>query len=364
MLKCGIIGYRGMVGQVLLERMSQCEDFTHFHTSFFGDGEAGSNAPTINGKYESIVISAQDIDALCNQDVLISLKGGEYSHEIYPKLLKNGFSGFWIDASSAFRMDEDAMVVLDPLNKDQIKSAFEKGVKKFAGGNCTVSLLLLALQGLIEKEEIEWVHSMSYQAASGAGAEGINGLIRETKKLVENFDVANSALENEEKLTHLIQDGQDFQFGAPLAFSLIPFIDAPMDDGSTKEEWKAGSESARILKDKAFPIEGLCVRTPSLRAHAQALTIKTKNPLKAEEVEELLAKGNEWVKVIPNEVESTRKYLSPVAVSGKLNVHIGRIKNMAHDPHMISAFTVGDQLLWGAAEPLRRVLLLVNEFNR
>ncbi|MFZ8933164.1 MAG: aspartate-semialdehyde dehydrogenase, partial [Bacteriovoracaceae bacterium] len=257
---------------------------------------------------------------------------------------------------SAFRMDDDALIILDPLNSDAIQKALESGIKKFCGGNCTVSLLLLALQGLIEKGEIEWVNSMSYQAASGAGAEGINGLIKETQDLMSEFNLVDSALDNERHLSEKLLLKEELTFDAPLAFSLIPFIDEPLFDGETREEWKAGSESARILGEKSFPVDGLCVRVPTLRAHAQALLIKTKSELQASEVEEILSQGNEWLHVIPNTAEESRSFLNPIAVSGKLDINIGRIKKVKHDSHLITAFTVGDQLVWGAAEPLRRML--------
>ena len=364
MRKVGFVGWRGMVGSVLMERMAQENDFEGIESHFFTTSQVGQDGPNI-GTGSKPLQDASDIAALSEMDIIVSCQGGGYTKDVYPPLRVN-WNGFWIDAASALRMQDDAVIVLDPVNRKVIDTALDKGIKNFIGGNCTVSLMLMALGGLFEKELIEWVSSMTYQAASGAGAKnmrelivqmgeinnGVSDLLRDPGSAILDIDTGVTATLNNGSLT-------TDNWGVPLAASLIPWIDVPVEGGQTREEWKGVSETNKILgnpADQVIPIDGLCVRVGSMRCHSQAFTIKLNEDVSIAEIESILANHNEWVTVIPNEREVTSHELSPVKVSGTLTIPIGRIHKLNIGSHYLGAFTVGDQLLWGAAEPLRRML--------
>jgi len=367
MKKVGLVGWRGMVGSVLMQRMREENDFALIEPVFFSTSQVGLDGPDV-GKQVAKLQDAFDIDSLKEMDVIITCQGGDYTDDVYPKLRESGWQGYWIDAASSLRMADDSIIVLDPVNKKVIQQGLEQGIKTYVGGNCTVSLLLMAIGGLFEKELVEWVSPMTYQAASGAGARNMRELISqmgsihdEVKPLLD--DPASAILEIDKQVADKIRS-ESFptdQFGVPLAGSLIPWIDKPMASGQSKEEWKAQVEANKILGTTATPtpIDGLCVRIGAMRCHSQALTIKLKQDLPVEEIEKILAEHNDWVKVIPNERELTMQELSPAKVTGTLSVPVGRIRKLAMGPEYISAFTVGDQLLWGAAEPLRRMLRIL-----
>ncbi|MCF2855956.1 aspartate-semialdehyde dehydrogenase [Pseudoalteromonas sp. SMS1] len=363
----GFIGWRGMVGSVLMERMVAENDFSHLNAHFFTTSQAGQPGPTYGGQAKPLS-SAFDIPSLQKMDIIVSCHGGDYTREVYQPLRDAGWEGYWIDAASALRMSADSIIVLDPVNKDVIQQGLEQGVKTFVGGNCTVSLMLLALGGLFEKDLIEWVSPMTYQAASGAGARNMRELISQmgeihasVKTQLENPSSAileiDKLVADKLKSDSLPKD----QFGVPLAGSLIPWIDVPLESGQSKEEWKAEVEANKILGStkQPIPVDGLCVRVGAMRCHSQALTIKLRENIDVAEIEKILDEHNEWVKVIPNEREITELELSPVNVTGSLHIPIGRIRKLSMGDKYISAFTVGDQLLWGAAEPLRRMLRII-----
>ncbi|ATD10337.1 aspartate-semialdehyde dehydrogenase [Pseudoalteromonas piscicida] len=369
MKKVGLVGWRGMVGSVLMERMQQENDFDVIDPHFFTTSQAGQLGPVVKGGGEPKPLQdASDIQSLSEMDIIISCQGGDYTKSVYPSLREQGWEGYWIDAASALRMEKDSIIVLDPVNKDVIQQGLEQGVKTFVGGNCTVSLMLLALGGLFEQDLIEWVSPMTYQAASGAGARNMRELITQMGEIhcsvKAQLDNPSSAiLEIDKLVAEKIKDEslpQD-QFGVPLAGSLIPWIDVPMPSGQSKEEWKAQVEANKILgsSKQPIPIDGLCVRIGAMRCHSQALTIKLRENRSVEEIEEILAAHNEWVRVIPNERDITAKELTPVNVTGTLSIPVGRIRKLTMGEKYISAFTVGDQLLWGAAEPLRRMLRII-----
>lgn len=362
----GLIGWRGMVGSVLMERMQSEKDFDFINPIFFTTSQAGLDAPNFSQKTGAKKLEdAKNITALKACDIIITCQGGDYTSEIHPQLRSTGWSGIWIDAASTLRMNDDAIIVLDPINLDQINIGLKNGIKNFIGGNCTVSLMLLALHGLLKENLIEWISSMTYQAASGAGAQNMRELISQMGAIYNEVepnlkDPASSILEIERIVT-LLQNSPAFptdKFGVPLAGSLIPWIDKDLENGQSKEEWKAHVEGNKILGSRNSPVfmDGLCVRVGALRCHCQALTIKLKKEIEAKEVENILTDANPWVKVIKNTKEESISKLSPAAISGKLYIPIGRIRNLNFGKDYISAFTVGDQLLWGAAEPLRRVL--------
>jgi len=369
MKKVGLVGWRGMVGSVLMQRMREENDFALVEPVFFSTSQVGLDGPDV-GKQVAKLQDAFDIDTLKKMDVILTCQGGDYTDDVYPKLRESGWQGYWIDAASSLRMADDSIIVLDPVNKSVIQQGLEQGIRTYVGGNCTVSLLLMAIGGLFEKELVEWVSPMTYQAASGAGARNMRELISqmgsihdEVKPLLE--DPASAILEIDKRVADKIRS-ESFptdQFGVPLAGSLIPWIDKPMASGQSKEEWKAQVEANKILGTTATPtpIDGLCVRIGAMRCHSQALTIKLKQDLPVDEIEQILAGHNDWVKVIPNEREQTMQELSPAKVTGTLSVPVGRIRKLAMGPEYISAFTVGDQLLWGAAEPLRRMLRILLE---
>ena len=367
MKKVGLVGWRGMVGSVLLERMQQEKDFANIDTTFFTTSQAGQLGPDIAGAAKPL-LDATSIEELAKMDIVITCQGGDYTKAVYPQLRESGWNGYWIDAASALRMSDDSIIVLDPVNKDVIEQGLEQGVKTYVGGNCTVSLMLLALGGLFEQDLIEWVSPMTYQAASGAGARNMKELIAQMGSIHASVadklaDPQAAILEIDKLVTEQIasSDLPQDQFGVPLAGSLIPWIDVPMPSGQSKEEWKAQVEANKILgsSKQPIPVDGLCVRIGAMRCHSQAMTIKLREDISVEKVEQILASHNEWVKVIPNERDITAIDLTPVKVTGTLDIPIGRIRKLSMGPEYISAFTVGDQLLWGAAEPLRRMLQIV-----
>ncbi|MDO4627538.1 MAG: aspartate-semialdehyde dehydrogenase [Pasteurellaceae bacterium] len=365
MKNVGFIGWRGMVGSVLMDRMQQEQDFAQINPVFFTTSQAGQKAPVFAGKDAGELKNAFDIDALKQLDIIVTCQGGDYTNEVYPKLKATGWDGYWVDAASALRMEKDAIIVLDPVNQHVISDGLKKGIKTFVGGNCTVSLMLMAIGGLFEKDLVEWVSVATYQAASGAGAKNMRELLVQMGALEDSVktelaDPASSILEIERKVTATMRNA-DFptdNFGAPLAGSLIPWIDKLLESGQTKEEWKGYAETNKILglSDNPIPVDGLCVRIGALRCHSQAFTIKLKKDLPLAEIEQIIASHNDWVKVIPNDKEATLRELTPAKVTGTLSVPVGRLRKLAMGPEYLAAFTVGDQLLWGAAEPVRRIL--------
>jgi aspartate-semialdehyde dehydrogenase len=360
MLRTGFIGWRGMVGSVLLQRMREEKDFPGLDPVFFSTSNVGGEAP-IEGGSRGTLHDAHDLKELGRCDVVLSCQGGDYTTEVYRVLRNSGWQGYWIDAASTLRMDQDAVIVLDPVNGDVIQEGLAKGVRTFAGGNCTVSLMLMAVAGLLKAGWVEWITTMTYQAASGAGAAKMLELVKQMAFLVEPTRATPS--ENALAVDRLMIEAQRSatlptqEFGAPLAGSLIPWIDRDMPGGQTKEEWKGMAESNKILGlNPAVPIDGICVRVGTMRCHSQGLCIKLKRDVPLAEVESVLAGSHAWVRVIPNDQRSTLHWLTPTAVSGTLDVPIGRLHKLKLGPEFLGAFTVGDQLLWGAAEPLRRML--------
>ena len=367
-MKVGFVGWRGMVGSVLMQRMQAEKDFQHIPEAFFfTTSAAGKEAPNF-GQAAKTLLDANDINALADMDVIVTCQGGDYTKAVYQPLRHRGWTGYWIDAASTLRMTEQSVIVLDPVNRDVIDTALANGTKDFIGGNCTVSLMLMALDGLFANDLVEWTTSMTYQAASGAGAKNMRELITamgaiEKQVDVELADPASAILDIDRKVSDFLRsnDYPKAQFGAPLAGSLIPWIDADLGNGQSKEEWKGGVETNKILgrSDNPIVVDGLCVRVGAMRCHSQALTLKLKQDLPVAEIEQLLANANDWVKVVPNEKAASVANLTPAAVTGTLTVPVGRIRKMGMGGEYISAFTVGDQLLWGAAEPIRRILRIV-----
>lgn len=366
--KVGLVGWRGMVGSVLMQRMQEEKDFDLIDPVFFTTSQAGQAAPGFAGKDCGTLLSAFDIDALKAQDVIITCQGGDYTKEVYPKLREAGWNGYWIDAASSLRMDENAIIVLDPVNQSVIEAGIKNGVKTYVGGNCTVSLMLLALGGLFEKDLIEWVAPQTYQAASGSGARHMRELISQMGAVHDNVkdkldDPASAILEIDRQVADFIRSDAlpTEQFGVPLAGSLIPYIDSQLDSGQSREEWKAQVEANKIMgrSNDQVPVDGLCVRVGAMRCHSQAITIKLKKDIPVSEIEAILANHNDWVKVIPNDRDASMTELTPAKVTGTLTIPVGRIRKLTMGPEYISAFTVGDQLLWGAAEPLRRMLRIL-----
>ena len=366
--KVGLVGWRGMVGSVLMQRMQEEKDFDLIDPVFFTTSQAGQAAPSFAGKDCGALLSAFDIDALKAQDVIITCQGGDYTKEVYPKLREAGWNGYWIDAASSLRMDDDAIIVLDPVNQNVIEAGIKNGVKTYVGGNCTVSLMLLALGGLFEKDLIEWVAPQTYQAASGSGARHMRELISQMGAVHDNVkekldDPASAILEIDRQVADFIRSDAlpTEQFGVPLAGSLIPYIDSQLNSGQSREEWKAQVEANKIMgrSDDQVPVDGLCVRVGAMRCHSQAITIKLKKDIPVSEIEAILANHNDWVKVIPNDRDASMTELTPAKVTGTLTIPVGRIRKLTMGPEYISAFTVGDQLLWGAAEPLRRMLRIL-----
>jgi len=370
----GLVGWRGMVGSVLMQRMQDEGDFAHIEPVFFTTSNPGGDAPKM-AKNETKLKSANDIAELSKCEIIISCQGGDYTSEVFPKLRAAGWNGYWIDAASTLRMNDDAVIVLDPVNKNVIETALSRGVKNYIGGNCTVSCMLMGLGGLFEQGLVEWMTSMTYQAASGGGAQHMRELLTQfgtinaaVKPLLD--DPASAILEIDRSVLatqHGYAPDEIKQFGAPLAGNLIPWIDKDLGNGQSKEEWKAGAETNKILGlgeafgSAAIPVDGLCVRIGAMRCHSQALTIKLTKDVPLDEINDIIASHNEWVKVVPNTREASVHDLSPAAVTGSLTIPVGRLRKMSMGPGYLSAFTVGDQLLWGAAEPLRRMLRIVLE---
>ena len=373
----GLVGWRGMVGSVLMQRMQEEGDFAHIEPMFFSTSNAGGKAPAM-AKNETILKDANNIDELKKCDIIITCQGGDYTTEIFPQLRTAGWNGYWIDAASTLRMADDAVIVLDPVNLNVIKEALGRGVKNYIGGNCTVSCMLMGLGGLFQKDLVEWMSSMTYQAASGGGAQHMRELLTqfgsinaEVKTLLD--DPASAILEIDRKVLakqHAMTTGEIRQFGVPLGGNLIPWIDKDLGNGISREEWKAGAETNKILgRGEAFgvtakaavPVDGLCVRIGAMRCHSQALTIKLKKDIPLDEIEGIIADTNQWAKVVPNNREASMTDLTPAAVTGSLTIPVGRLRKMQMGGEYLSAFTVGDQLLWGAAEPLRRMLRIVLE---
>mgnify|MGYP000579320328 FL=1 len=367
-MNVGLVGWRGMVGSVLMHRMEQEGDFELINPTFFTTSQKGQPAPAFGKAEAGLLQDALDIDVLKQQDAIISCQGGDYTKAVYQKLRDAGWQGYWIDAASSLRMDDSAIIVLDPVNMNVIKDGIKSGVKTYVGGNCTVSLMLMALGGLFEKDLVEWISPMTYQAASGSGAKHMRELISQMGAVHAQVkdkldDPAAAILDIDKNVAEFIR-GDDYpndQFGVPLAGSLIPYIDSQLESGQSREEWKAQVEANKILGTQESPmaIDGLCVRVGAMRCHSQAMTIKLKKDLPIAEIESILAAANDWVKVIPDNKEDTINELTPAKVTGTLSVPVGRIRKLNMGPKYISAFTVGDQLLWGAAEPLRRMLRIL-----
>jgi aspartate-semialdehyde dehydrogenase len=367
--RVGLVGWRGMVGSVLMQRMREERDFDHIDPVFFTTSQPGAKGPDI-GKDVPSLRNAADLKELKAMQVIVSCQGGEYTNDIYPKLRADGWKGYWIDAASALRMREDAVIILDPVNLDVIRKALTLGVRNYIGGNCTVSLMMMGMHGLFKAGVVEWMTAMTYQAASGAGAQNMRELVSQmgyihgaAKSLLE--DPASSILEIDRKVSDALRSRAlpSEHFGLPLAGSLIPWIDKDLGDGQSREEWKAQAEGNKILgrESNPVPIDGVCVRVGAMRCHSQALTIKLTKNLPLDEIESLLASANQWTKVVPNQREASIRELTPAAVTGTLTVPIGRLRKLPMGGEYLAAFTVGDQLLWGAAEPLRRMLRILLE---
>ncbi|MHB1035461.1 MAG: aspartate-semialdehyde dehydrogenase [Pirellulales bacterium] len=364
MMRVGIVGWRGMVGSVLMERMTTEDDFALFEPVYFSTSQVGQEGPD-GGK----LLPADSVEELKKLDCVLTTQGGDYTSAVYPKLRGAGWSGFWIDAASTLRMADDSIIILDPVNLDVIRKALRGGVKTYVGGNCTVSLMLMALSGLFRANLVEWISSMTYQAASGAGAKNMRELIEQmaviTGKSGEHLEnPASAILDLDRNVTATLRHA-DFpaaNFGAPLAGSLIPWIDKAVADGQTREEWKGMVEANKILGcQPAIPVDGICVRVGAMRCHSQGLTIKLTKNVPLADIEYLIANDHPWAKVVPNDKQSTLAELTPAAVNGTLMTPIGRLHKMKLGPEFLTGFTVGDQLLWGAAEPLRRMLRIVLE---
>jgi aspartate-semialdehyde dehydrogenase len=369
MKQIGIIGWRGMVGSVLLDRMREEKDFELVAPTFFSTSQAGMAPPSIGAAgtaaKDVLVQDANDIAALAKLPILISTQGGDYTQAVHPRLRAAGWRGYWIDAASTLRMHKDAVIVLDPVNLPVMQAAREQGIKDFIGGNCTVSLMLMAVSGLMRAGLVEWITAMTYQSASGAGAQNMRELLEQMGALHDSAaallqNPASGILDIDRAVSGALASAQfpRAHCGVPLAASLIPWIDKDLGNGQSREEWKAGAEANKIMGSEAHPVpvEGICVRVSAMRCHSQALTIKLKRDVPLTEIERLIADANPWVRVVPNDRESSIRELSPAAVSGSMHIPIGRLRKLAMGGEYLSAFTVGDQLLWGAAEPLRRTM--------
>ena len=367
----GLIGWRGMVGSVLMQRMQEENDFDLFEPVFFTTSNVGGTAPAM-AKNETVLKDAFRVDELKKCDILISCQGGDYTADMFPKLRSAGWNGYWIDAASKLRMNDDALIVLDPVNRKVIDEGMAKGVRNFIGGNCTVSCMLMGLGGLFEQDLVEWMTSMTYQAASGGGAQHMRELLTQFGSIHAevrvNLDDPASAILDIDRQVLARQRGmtpdETKQFGVPLAGNLIPWIDTDLGNGMSREEWKGGAETNKILgrnDGNRVVVDGLCVRIGAMRCHSQALTIKLKKDVPLDEIGDMLKNHNPWAKVIPNTREDSVSDLTPAAVSGSLTVPVGRLRKLGMGGEYLSAFTVGDQLLWGAAEPLRRMLRIILE---
>ncbi|MGI4814566.1 MAG: aspartate-semialdehyde dehydrogenase [Janthinobacterium lividum] len=368
MKRVGLVGWRGMVGSVLMQRMQEEGDFAQIEPVFFSTSNAQGAAPAY-ARGEKQLQDAYDLDALAACEIVITCQGGDYTGEVFDKLRGRGWQGYWIDAASSLRMQDDAVIVLDPVNADVIERALDAGIKNFIGGNCTVSLMMMALSGLFQADLIEWMSAMTYQAASGAGAQNMRELLAQMGALHQAAGAAlanpaSAILDIDRQVTAAMREGglPTEHFGVPLAGSLIPWIDKEMGNGQSREEWKGGAETNKILGRTAqtrIPIDGICVRIGAMRCHSQALTVKLRRDVPLAEIEQIIGTANDWVRVVPNQREVSIRDLTPTAVSGKLEVPIGRLRKLEMGPTYLGAFTVGDQLLWGAAEPLRRMLRIL-----
>ena len=370
----GLVGWRGMVGSVLMDRMSEEKDFDLIEPLFFSTSNAGGAAPAM-AKNEKTLKDAHDIDALKKCDIIITCQGGDYTNDVFPKLRGAGWKGHWIDAASALRMKDDAVIILDPVNMPVIKNALARGGNNWIGGNCTVSCMLMGVGALFKAGLVEWMSTQTYQAASGGGAQHMRELLTQYGTLnaeVRNLldDPKSAILEIDRKVIakqRALSAGETANFGVPLGGSLIPWIDKDLGDGMSKEEWKGMAETNKIMGlgpgfgSPAIPVDGFCVRVGAMRCHSQALTFKLNKDVPVADVEAMIAADNEWVKVVPNTREATMKELTPVAVTGTMRIPVGRIRKLAMGSEYLGAFTVGDQLLWGAAEPLRRMLRILLE---
>jgi aspartate-semialdehyde dehydrogenase len=369
MKRVGLVGWRGMVGSVLMQRMLEEQDFDLIEPVFFTTSNVGGEGPAI-GKQTAPLKDAYSIDELKTLDVILTCQGGDYTNEVFPKLREAGWNGYWIDAASSLRMQDDAVIVLDPVNRRVIDQSLDAGVKNYIGGNCTVSLMLMGLGGLYEAGLVEWMSAMTYQAASGAGAQNMRELIRQMGTINEAVasdlaDPASAILEIDRKVAQS-QRSDSFpvdNFGVPLAGSLIPYIDKELPNGQSREEWKAQAETNKILgrTKNPIPVDGICVRIGAMRCHSQALTIKLNKDVPLSDIEGLISQHNPWVKLVPNQRDASMRELTPTAVTGTLSVPVGRLRKLNMGSQFIGAFTVGDQLLWGAAEPLRRMLRILLE---
>ncbi|MFO8164606.1 MAG: aspartate-semialdehyde dehydrogenase [Thermodesulfobacteriota bacterium] len=369
MLRIGFIGWRGMVGSVLLERMQEERDFIGFEPIFFTTSNVNGKGPDVGLNIPPLK-DALDIKLLSAMDIILTCQGGDYTKKVYPELRNQGWKGYWIDSSSALRMNDDSIIVLDPVNRAVIDAGLISGIKTYVGGNCTVSLMLMAISGLFASGHIEWVSSMTYQSASGAGAKHMKELIAQmailgdaSRSLLDN--PASTAIAIDEVVTKELRTAAfpTENFSAPLAGSLIPWIDSAMESGQTREEWKGSAETNKILQTRnQIPVDGLCVRVGAMRCHSQGLTIKLDTDMPLEEISEIIEKGNQWVNIVPNDKESTLQFLTPAAINSTLIIPVGRLRKMLLGPQYIAAFTVGDQLLWGAAEPIRRILKIIIDY--
>jgi aspartate-semialdehyde dehydrogenase len=368
MMRVGLVGWRGMVGSVLMQRMMEECDFDLIEPHFFTTSNVGGTAPNV-GKPAPALQDANSLDALMACDTIISCQGGDYTNEIHPKLRAAGWKGWWIDAASALRMKKDAVIILDPVNREVIDRAVNEGIKDYIGGNCTVSLMLMGLGGLFRAGLVEWMSAMTYQAASGAGAQNMRELLQQMGRAHAAASAAGLAdekgpiLDIDAAVAAELRSGAHptQHFGVPLAGSLIPYIDKQLENGQSKEEWKGQAETNKILGREAepIPVDGICVRIGAMRCHSQALTIKLRKDVPLAEVEALIRSSNDWVRLIPNDRDTSMRELTPAAVTGKLHVPVGRVRKLNLGPTYLGAFTCGDQLLWGAAEPLRRMLRIL-----
>ena len=365
MKKVGLVGWRGMVGSVLMQRMQEENDFALIEPTFFTTSQAGQKAPDF-GKDAGTLKDASSVAELSAMDVIISCQGGDYTTEIFPKLRAAGWNGYWIDAASTLRMEDDAVIILDPVNREVIDAALAKGVKNFIGGNCTNSIMLMGVGQLFKEGLVEWVSSMTYQAASGAGANNMRELLKGMGAIHKTVEAelatpSSAILDIDRKVAKAIREDVPTEFfPAPLAGSLIPWIDKQLDNGQSKEEWKGQAEVNKILGTEAtIPVDGLCVRIGAMRCHSLALTLKLKQDLPLEEIEAIIKGGNPWVKFVQNDRAITVKELTPASITGGLQVGVGRVRKLNMGPEYVSAFVIGDQLLWGAAEPLRRMLRIL-----
>lgn len=370
MIRVGFVGWRGMVGSVLMERMISEGDFQDMEATFYSTSQAGIPVPEFGARGPDTVLDANDTTALSKHEVIVTCQGGGYTEKVYEELRSSGWQGYWVDAASTLRMTDDAVIVLDPVNRGSIERALDHGVRTYVGGNCTVSLMLMAINGLFERGLVDWVSTMTYQAASGAGAAKMRELVTQMRSLATaaggNLEDAQVAILDIDRAVQAAFSSPDFpaaEIGAPLAGSLIPWIDRAVENGQTREEWKGFAETNKILgrRENPIPVDGICVRVGAMRSHSQALTIKLNREVPLREIEGMIAGGTPWTELVPNEREATVARLNPAAVSGSLKIPVGRVRPMRMGKEYLTLFTVGDQLLWGAAEPVRRMLSILKE---